>query len=97
MRIHSTSGRAIASTSPGRPAPEPMSPTRPVNSGAITALFSTWRVHSRGWFEWADQSTLFAVLAQRGGEPPRQVDAVAEDLCGDRRLGLNFDHHRCFT
>lgn len=49
MSTHCTSGRAIARTIPGSPAPEPTSPTRPgENSGAMTALLRMCRLHRRG-------------------------------------------------
>ena len=50
MRVISRSGRMIASTIPGRPAPEPKSMTLASQGNAvlITAQLSTWRSQRRG-------------------------------------------------
>ena len=89
MRIHSTSGRAIASTMPGRPPPDPTSPTRPAgNSGARDRRIQDVTVPEARQLLRSDQAALLAVLRQRAGELAREVDAITEQLTGRRGLLL---------
>ena len=67
-RVTVTSGRAMASTSPGRPAPDPMSHTRAPagTTSASTAQLSRCRSHSRG--------------TSRGPSRPRTVPGIGQPV-----------------
>ena len=85
-----TSGRAMAITTPGRPAPDPDVHDLRVGgtSEAIAAQFSMWRTRAAGTSRGPISPLLTPESARWDGEGPRQVHAIAEEVPHHRRRGL---------